>query len=317
MRVPQVRRVIERLSSVTYTLAIGVRHNEAPQNVLLLREDRCLGRQPSPADPIHSSLRETPVSAATRKNARIEPADFYAAKHPQLGSTTELPVGVTAALKAVATDSETVIDVGCGEGRTLYEVRRQLGINSSLIGFDISHVRCRVAHARGLEVTVADALRLPLSSASVAFAFCRHVIEHVSDDHGLLEEVSRVLRPGALLYLETPLRLPGAWYPHRNSEGEWVLDPTHVREYRNATEVEALLRGAGLTPVRWNVRPIRYPVAHLLHRLFRGVGFSALPPGTLEARSPAVRIPRYREIRVLARAPADRIPAEQTRGGLG
>jgi SAM-dependent methyltransferase len=254
------------------------------------------------------------MSPATRKPARVESADSYAAKHPQLGSTTDLPAGVTAALKAMAADSELVIDIGCGEGNTLYEVRRRLGIDSSLIGFDISHVRCSVAHSRGLSVIVSDALRLPLSTESVAFVFCRHVIEHVSDDHGLLEEISRVLRPGAMLYLETPLRLPGAWYPYRNSKGEWVLDPTHIREYGNAREVDALLRGAGLTPVRWNVRPIRYPVSHLVLRLIRGVGLSALSPATLDARGLTVRIPRYREIRVLARASADPIRSKGTRG---
>jgi SAM-dependent methyltransferase len=236
-----------------------------------------------------------------RESARIGSHDWYAAKHPQLGSTTDLPIGVMAALKAVAAGSGLVIDVGCGEGRTLYDVRRRLGRDSSLVGFDISHVRGSVARGRGLSVMVADALKLPLSSRSVAFAFCRHVIEHVSDDHGLLGELSRVLRPGALLYLETPLRLGGAWYPYRNAEGEWVLDPTHVREYRNVTEVDTLLRDAGLMPIRWNVRPIRYPASHLLHRLLWRVGFP-VPTGLLDSQGLSVRIPRYREIRVLARA---------------
>ncbi|HET9442019.1 MAG TPA: hypothetical protein VFO65_01780, partial [Acidimicrobiales bacterium] len=109
------------------------------------------------------------------------------------------------------------------------------------------------------------------------------------------------LVPGGVLYLETPLRLAGAWYPYRNRAGRWVLDPTHVREYRSPAEVRALLAASGLTVDELEVGPIRFPVGHLVLRI---PGATAAP-GALTARlrdlrRPAVRVPRYREIRCLA-----------------
>jgi SAM-dependent methyltransferase len=186
----------------------------------------------------------------------------------------------------------------------LHEVRKLLGVGLWLIGFDISHSRARNPRSRGLTVIVADALRLPLPSGSVALAICRHVIEHVSDDRAALEELNRVLRPGALLYLETPLRLPGACYPYRNADGTWVLDPTHVREYGKVSEVEMLLRTAGFTNLSVSIGPIKYRLSHLMHRAFRAVGLPGFSPDTLDTRGPSLRIPRYREIRVLARSGA-------------
>lgn len=253
-----------------------------------------------------------PAEAKPEERQRLtESADSYAARHPQLGSYVDLPAGISAALNAVTAGSDLVIDVGCGEGHTLHEVQRRLGVSSSLVGFDISHSRGRIAHARGLRVVIADALNLPLLSESVALAICRHTIEHVSDDRAVVAELGRVLRPGGLLYLETPLRLFGAWYPYRNSEGKWVLDPTHVREYRSVTEVGALLRDAGLTPIRWSVGLILYPLSHLAHRLIRGIGLPGLSARALDARGSSVRIPRYREIRVLARADSLEPPRRQ------
>ena len=233
-----------------------------------------------------------------------ESVESYAVRHPQLGSLTDIPARLSAALNTLAAGSDLVIDVGCGEGHTLHEVRNLLGVRSPLIGFDISHARARKPRSRGLTVIVADALQLPLQSGSVALAICRHVIEHVADDRAVLAELNRVLQPGAVLYLETPLRLPGAWYPYRNVDGAWVLDPTHVREYRKVSEVEMLLRAAGFTNLSVNVRPIKYRLAHLVHRAFRAVGLRGFSPDILDTRGPSLRVPRYREIRVLARSGA-------------
>lgn len=249
-------------------------------------------------------LAKQAASADMAVDRSIDSVDPYAARHPQLGSLTDIPVLLSTALNTLAADSDLVIDVGCGEGQTLDGLKRRLGARSPLIGFDISHSRARSARTRGLRVIVADALRLPLPSGSVALAICRHMIEHVSDDRAVIAELSRVLRPGAMLYLETPLRLPGAWYPYRNPDGVWMLDPTHAREYRKVTEVEVLLQAAELTPLSMNIGPIRYRLAHLVHRAFRVVGLPGFSPETLDKRSPNLRIPRYREVGVLARSDA-------------
>jgi len=49
-----------------------------------------------------------------------------------------------------------------------------------------------------------DALRIPLCSESVDLVFCASLIEHVRDPQVLLEEIRRVLKPGAVAYVSFP-----------------------------------------------------------------------------------------------------------------
>lgn len=58
---------------------------------------------------------------------------------------------------------------------------------------------------------------LPFKDNEFDFVFCTEVLEHIPDDARALGEIGRVLRPGGLILLSTPL--PPAPY-----------DPAHVRE---------------------------------------------------------------------------------------
>jgi 2-polyprenyl-3-methyl-5-hydroxy-6-metoxy-1,4-benzoquinol methylase len=131
-----------------------------------------------------------------------------------------------------------------------------------------------------------------------------HVVEHVPDDAAYVREMARLARPGGVVYIETPLKLKGAWYFRRNPEAGWVLDPTHLREYRSAAEVHALLDQAGLELLSEDVTPISYPLVaaeDVLLRLLKRPQRTARPEGMRAAR---INIPRYRHLGVLARKPA-------------
>jgi ubiquinone/menaquinone biosynthesis C-methylase UbiE len=51
---------------------------------------------------------------------------------------------------------------------------------------------------------VADAHRVPLADASVDAVVIQAVLEHCVDPESVVEEIHRVLRPGGLVYAETP-----------------------------------------------------------------------------------------------------------------
>lgn len=229
-----------------------------------------------------------------------ERAERYAVGHPQITDVAEITPLLDSALSANVTRNGLIVDIGCGEGSTLNTIRRR-GTLERLLGIDLSRHRVETALANGNAAIVADATRLPLRNHSVALVICRHVIEHVDDDAGLLTEIRRVLAPGGCLYLETPLRLSGAWYPYRNPAGRFVLDPTHVREYASVQQLRVLIAAARLVPTGVNVRPIRFPLTHMLYRLVHknrrvdtGIGRFLRRPALW------IRIPRYQEIQVLA-----------------
>jgi SAM-dependent methyltransferase len=62
---------------------------------------------------------------------------------------------------------------------------------------------------------------LPLANDSVAELLLSHVLEHVRDTLGLMAELHRVAKPGALLTVRVP---------HGGSDDAWE-DPTHDRAY--------------------------------------------------------------------------------------
>lgn len=225
----------------------------------------------------------------------------YAASHSQFEVTSALPALLHEAVTMARRVPGAVVDVGCGEGGTLAAlVRRSSGLPIPL-GLELSSTRAAIAAGRGFPVVLSDAQRLPVRAGSVALAVSRHVVEHVASDQAAVGELARALAPGGVLYLETPLRLAGAWYPYRTPAGAWALDPTHVREYANARQVTDILHRAGLECVEVEIGPIRYPVGQLALRV---PGVAATLGRRREAlrdlRRPAIRIPRYREVRCLA-----------------
>jgi SAM-dependent methyltransferase len=228
--------------------------------------------------------------------------DDYAELYPQIDNELDVPVLLRTALSLV--EGQRFIDVGCGEGGLLDVVRAEVGSSWEVTGFEISGTRGERARERGHHVLVSEDGRVPLPDASADVVASTHVVEHVPDDAGYVREMARLTRPGGVVYVETPLKLKGAWYFRRNPEAGWVLDPTHLREYRSASEVHALLEQAGLELLAEDVTPISYPLVaaeDVLLRLLKRPQRTGRPTGLRAAR---VNIPRYRQLAVLARKPA-------------
>lgn len=103
-----------------------------------------------------------------------------------------------------------ILDLGCGTGMFLQ--RRQA--EADAIGTDIAPealVHCR---ERGIDKLIrADAVQIPLADSSVDIVTAFDLIEHVTDDHALISEVHRVLRPGGFLMATVPAH-PLLWSSH-------------------------------------------------------------------------------------------------------
>lgn len=77
-----------------------------------------------------------------------------------------------------------VLDIGCGQGALLAEIRAKLGID--VVGFDL-----RPCEGAAVPIVRGDAARDPLPSADVAITVC--LIHHLSEDdaEGLIRNVSK------------------------------------------------------------------------------------------------------------------------------
>ncbi len=109
------------------------------------------------------------------------------------------------------------VDVGAGPGVLKTELEHLFG--HPIIGLERESALVYESH----RMLIGDAMALPFHDKSVNVLFFNHVLEHVPDPYGALEELARVLKPGGWLYLATPnawwfwevhYRMPGIhWMP--------------------------------------------------------------------------------------------------------
>lgn len=119
--------------------------------------------------------------------------------------------------------SDLVLDLGCGRGEWL-EVLSEHGYRSR--GVDLNRVMVEEARERGFDAVEADALVYlrSLPDSSIGAITSMHLVEHLPYETliRLLDEAMRVLRPGGLLFLETPnpenLTVGACWF---------YMDPSH------------------------------------------------------------------------------------------
>jgi SAM-dependent methyltransferase len=97
-----------------------------------------------------------------------------------------------------------VLDLGCGEGATLYH----LGEPEGATGVDLFEEK--IAFARGrlpkCRFVAASALDLPFDKGSFDHVLVRDVIHHIPEPARLMDEVARVLAPGGRVDVLEPCR---------------------------------------------------------------------------------------------------------------
>lgn len=196
-----------------------------------------------------------------------------------------------------------ILDLGCGEGQLLCSLADSNLINPDLaVGVDLSSARIEkfnqnLPRATGI---VSDASDIPeLDEESFDLVVCTQVIEHVPDESKLLSEVNRLLRYDGLLYISSVVKRPwGVWLYRR--DGEFRLDPTHIREYESEKEFKITLKNSGFEVTKRGIEQIKYPVSELFGRALLKAGL--ISPGfarKLGGGLLKLPIPGYKRVEVV------------------
>jgi dolichol-phosphate mannosyltransferase len=91
-----------------------------------------------------------------------------------------------------------VLDVGCGSSRIIAALPR------GSVAVDILLRKLRHARKFGRWLVQASGFQIPLRDESFSCVVCSQVIEHVTKESPILDELCRVLKPGGRLVLGTP-----------------------------------------------------------------------------------------------------------------
>jgi ubiquinone/menaquinone biosynthesis C-methylase UbiE len=143
-----------------------------------------------------------------------------------------------------------ILDVGCGLGAWIVASSRRGG---RVVGSDIDKQACSIAFARVGRMCVGIVLyaagTFPFKENSFQGMYTHKVIEHISDDKGLISEVYRVLKSGGSLVLTTP-----------NAKCEPLdkrVHPAHVRHYP-ADQLSSRLRDQAFSRenLYWRMHPL-------------------------------------------------------------
>ncbi|WP_093803739.1 class I SAM-dependent methyltransferase [Streptomyces sp. Wb2n-11] len=91
-----------------------------------------------------------------------------------------------------------VVDIGGGSGHFTEEFRRR-GAQSYLFEPELRELSARGPVIE--DAVLADGYLLPLADGAADVCFSSNVLEHVSDPRTFISEMTRVTRPGGLIYL--------------------------------------------------------------------------------------------------------------------
>jgi ubiquinone/menaquinone biosynthesis C-methylase UbiE len=97
--------------------------------------------------------------------------------------------------------TETIVDVGCGNGTYLSELRRR-GHTGPILGVDLSEGMARQSRVHAA-AAIADAQALPLRDKTIDVGLSLHMLYHVPDVTLAVSELRRVLRPGGTAMIAT------------------------------------------------------------------------------------------------------------------
>jgi SAM-dependent methyltransferase len=143
--------------------------------------------------------------------------------------------------------SGRLLEIGCGSGRMLKEIE-DLGWQVEGIDFDAAAV-CN-SRNKGLVVHQGRLEDRHYTNDSFDAIAMSHLIEHVPDPVGLIEECHRILKPGGTLVVVTPnCQSLGHRIYKRNWRG---LEPPRHLHIFSLQSLAALARTAGFRAIRAN-----------------------------------------------------------------
>jgi len=184
-----------------------------------------------------------------------------------------------------------VLDVGSGAG---VEVVRFARAGARVVGVDIADSAIALARQnleqQGLtaRLEVADGEHLPLPDASFDLVFAHGVVQYTGNDHQMVSEIHRVLRPGGLAVFQGYNRISWLHALSKVMKTPLEHEDAPVLTRYSAGEFLNLLGRFETVDLVFE----RFPVKSRLHKGWKGMAFNTFFVGTFNAL-PRAWVRRY------------------------
>ena len=225
--------------------------------------------------PLAEEIRST--SFVTNRSS-IFGMDIEAYATYQQSYTDDVP---TLLLERLRGSWHTYLDLGCGDGVLLDALnKRGMFDGKSVFAVDLSETRMQLVKQINPSFTClvdsADQVQ-EVQDGAIDVLVSTQVIEHVPSDERMVAEIHRLLKPGGLAYVSTVLKRWYGWYFYR-CNGRWVLDPTHVREYTQESQMVDLFKRQGFTILQNKKTPVwRAPADLVLKKILKSAKIANHP----------------------------------------
>lgn len=162
-----------------------------------------------------------------------------------------------------------VLDIGCGRGLLLSKLRLR---GWEPRGTELSEEAATYARERlGLPVSTQALQDLHFPDGEFDLVILWHVLEHVIEPKAMLQEVSRILKPGGVLLVAVPNF--GSWEARQTGRGWFHLDvPRHLTHFTPRT-LRRALEGAGLSLFSSNFFSSEYDFFSFVQSMQNKMGF--------------------------------------------
>jgi len=167
------------------------------------------------------------------------------------------------------------MDIGCGGGGLLHYAQQD---GWKVKGLELSPVLAKlVSEKLGVDVDIANFLEYDRDEGQYDLVSLRHVLEHVTDSIGAMEQISRLLKSEGYAHLEFPningisfrmkRFLAGTGMYRKKYHPRWR--PGHCNEF-SLGSFEYLLNRTGFRLVRWETYTYKPLANFFLNRIHTG-----------------------------------------------
>jgi 2-polyprenyl-3-methyl-5-hydroxy-6-metoxy-1,4-benzoquinol methylase len=176
-------------------------------------------------------------------------------------------------IKLVQCNNCNVLEIGCGEGNTLLELKRQ-GKAKFIVGVDIVDLNQSVKLDRFILANI-ETDSIDLSDNYFDIIICADVLEHLVNPWSVLEKIKKFLKPDGIIIASIPNIREFDTLRSIIIRGDFkyvesgVLDKTHLRFFCKKNIIELFERsGYKVEKITFNLPPLSFKRKLLLYFSF-------------------------------------------------